>query len=485
MRALLMRFTLVPTLLLAVACNRDLVPRPPVETRLYYPTGVAFVPPASPDGGLGRLYVASSNFDRRFDIGWVTAVDLAQVRTAEGRTLPLPGAAVAPLPDGGSDQGRPVQFTQLATTTANLVTISPFAGLATVDDAGTRLFIPSRSEGDEVAIMDITQPSDGGVPLRCFFSGGTDCTVDALRLAVEQTPGSFGIPAAPQPYSVTLAPDSDQIYVTHLRPASSPAQSVTNLQNFLVTLHQSELDAARAAWATDGGYTVPDSAFSAIGRGATNSIVVTTDFLYVSGRAKLVSTDPDVLLRVVDRASNLVAYPQLQLVWASLDARALQLRPDGQRLYLAVDNPAALLVIDVGAPPAPELAPSFTLVRAVPLPEGPNDVQLLTRTGRAPLVVVSCSVDGSLAFYDDDLGQIAALVPGVGAVPFAITIDRRGDFARLYVSNFGDGRIAVVDVPLSVAAAGGRLAPRLVAHIGAKQYCLLATDDRNCVDSTP
>ncbi len=485
MRALLMRLTLVPTLLLAVACNRDLVPRPPVETRLYYPTGVAFVSPASPDGGLGRLYVASSNFDRRFDIGWVTAVDLAQVHTPDGRTLPLPGAAVAPPPDGGSDQGRPVQFTQLATTTASLVTISPFAGLATVDDAGTRLFIPSRSEGDELAIMDITQPSDGGVPLRCFFSGGTDCTVDALRLALEQTPGSFGIPAAPQPYSVTLAPDSDQIYVTHLRPASSPAQSVTNLQNFLVTLHQSELDAARAAWTTDGGYIVPDSAFSAIGRGATNSIVVTTDFLYVSGRAKLVSTDPDVLLRVVDRASNLVAYPQLQLVWASLDARALQLRPDGQRLYLAVDNPAALLVIDVSAPPAPELAPSFTLVRAVPLPEGPNDVQLLTRTGRAPLVVVSCSVDGSLAFYDDDLGQIAALVPGVGAVPFAITIDRRGDFARLYVSNFGDGRVAVVDVPLSVAAAGGRLAPRLVAHIGSKQYCLLATDDRNCVDPAP
>jgi hypothetical protein len=101
-------------------------------------------------------------------------------------------------------------------------------------------------------------------------------------------------------------------------------------------------------------------------------------------------------------------------------------------------------------------------------------------------VVVSCSVDGSLAFYDDDLGQIAALVPGVGAVPFAIAVDRRGDdFARLYVSNFGDGRIAVVDVPLSIDAASGRLSPRIVAHVGMKQYCLLATDDRNCVDTTP
>ena len=273
--------------------------------------------------------------------------------------------------------------------------------------------------------------------------------------------------------------------MTHLRPASSPAQSVNNLENFLVTLHQADLDQARAAWATDGGYIVPDSAFSSIGRGASNSIVVTHDFLYVSGRAKLVSTDPDVLLRVVDRSSNLIAYPQLQLVWASVDARALQLRPDGQRLYLAVDNPAALLVIDITSPPQEELAPSFTLVRAVPLPAGPNDVQLLTRTGRAPLVVVSCSIDGSLVFYDDDLGQIAALIPGVGAVPFAIAIDRRGDWARLYVSNFGDGRIAVVDVPLAESAAEGRLAPHLVGHVGPKQYCLLATDDRNCVDTTP
>jgi hypothetical protein len=485
MRALLMRLTLVSTLLLAVACNQDLKARPPVETRLYYPTGVAVVPPADPDAGLGRLYVANSNFDRRFDVGWVTAVNLDQVRTPDGRTLPLPGGALVPPPDGGSDQGRPVQFTDLATTPESIVTMASFAGLATVDDAGTRLFIPARSEGDELAVMDITQPADGGVPLRCFFSGGTDCTVDSLRLAVLQDPGQIGIPAAPQPYSVTLAPDSDQIYVTHLRPASSPAQSVNNLENFLVTLHQGDLDRARASWATDGGYVVPDSAFSSIGRGASNSIMVTRDFLYVSGRAKLVATDPDVLLRVVDRSSNLIAYPQLQLVWASVDARALQLRPDGQRLYLAVDNPAALLVIDIAAPPQEELAPSFTLVRAVPLPAGPNDVQLLTRTGRAPLVVVSCSVDGSLAFYDDDLGQIAALIPGVGAVPFAIAIDRRGDWARLYVSNFGDGRIAVVDVPLAESAADGRLAPHLIAHVGPKQYCLLATDDRNCVDPSP
>lgn len=484
---------LTSLLLLGVACNQDLKPRPPVETRLYYPSGLAVVP--ATDGGLGWLYVASSNFDRRFDVGWLTAIDLSAVRTSEpdgGRSLPLPGQAVAPPIDGGSDQGRPVQYTQLATSTANIVTIASFAGLATADDAGTRLFVPSRSEGDELAVMDITDRGDGGVPLRCFFSGGNDCTLDALQLATEQDPGNFGVPAAPQPYSVTLSPNfpdgggvDDRIYVTHLRPASQPAGSINNLQNFLVTLHQADLDDARAAWTTDGGYVVPDSAFSSIGRGASNSIVVTPQFLYVSGRAKLASTDPDVLLRVVDRASDLIEFPQVQQVWASVDARGLQLRPDDNRLYLAVDNPAALLVMDIVVPPGENPVPSFALVRAVPLPAGPNDVELLTRPGRTPLVVISCSVDGSLAFYDDDLGQIVALIPGLGAVPFGIAIDRRGDdWARLYVSNFGDGRVAVVDVPLSETVAGGRLAPRLVGHVGPKQYCLLATDDRNCVDPT-
>ena len=39
--------------------------------------------------------------------------------------------------------------------------------------------------------------------------------------------------------------------------------------------------------------------------------------------------------------------------------------------------------------------------------------------------------------------------------------------------------------PIHTEAADGRFAPHLIGHIGAKQYCLLATDDRNCVDATP
>lgn len=490
MRALLMRLTrLLPLLLVATACNKTLDARPPLAERLYYPTGLALVPGA--DGGVGRIYVASSNFDRRFENGWVTSIDLSLVRDQDNRSLPPPGVPIAPLSDGGSDQGRPVQFINLGTDGGSIVMTDSFAGIATVDIARNRLFVPTRSAGedDQLAVMDTTP--DGGPALSCFFSGGTDCAVDAILVALEQTPGSRGVPAAPQPYSVTVAPEPDrnEIYMTHLRPASSPAQSVLNLQNYLVTLFQPDLDAARAAYPTQGPYIPPNSAYSPIGVGSSNSVIVDDNFLFVSGRLKFSTADPDVLLRIVERDSKLVAFPQLQLVWASLEARALQLRPASgllpPRLYLAVQSPAALLVVDVGQPPASGLPPTITMVRAVPLPEGPNDVQLVNRPGgRSPLVAITCYTDGSVVFYDDDLGQIAALIPGVGALPFAITVDGRGpDWARLYVSNFGDGRVAMIDVPLTPLIGGEVFAPRLIGHLGEKQYCLINTDQPNCVDT--
>jgi hypothetical protein len=166
MRALFMRFVLVLAPLLAIGCDRALDARPPVPHRLYYPTGIAFAPPADLDAGVGALFVANSNFDRRFDIGWVTPIDLDQVRSDDGRSLPLPGGRVAPPVDGGSDEGRPVQFTQLAVPDGGVVTIQSFAGLATMDLARNRLFIPSRAESDYLAVR---RPRPGGVSVHCFL----------------------------------------------------------------------------------------------------------------------------------------------------------------------------------------------------------------------------------------------------------------------------------------------------------------------------
>jgi hypothetical protein len=488
MRALLMR--LIPPLLvlLLVGCNQDLKSRPPLTDRLYYPTGLAFAPGA--DGGLGRLWVASSDFDRRFDTGWVTTIDLEQVRSSDGGVLPPPGQPFPLLPDGGVPDPRPVQFTQLGTTQDSLVVMRQFAGLATLDLQRQRLFVPSRAEDDYLTVIDTSTPPNGGAPVRCFFSAGKDCQVDAIPLALEQRAGALGIPAAPEPYSVSLANDTDEVFVTHLKPASVPPQSPSFLQNFLVTLRESQLDAAREAFPTVGRYIPPDDDFTPIGVGSSNNIVVTPTYLFISGRAKVVSGQLDVLLRLVDRATRLTAFPQLQLTWASLDARGLQLRRDGQRLYLAADNPPTLLVVDILNTTLPGLAPGFSVVRGVPLPAGPNEVRLIERgqdgqgNERAPLVAVSCVVDGSIVLYDDDLGQVAALIPGVGAEPYSMALDRRPEVTRLYISNFADGRIAVIDVPTPLDG-GTPGAPRFLGHIGKSQFCVVATDQRDCTDPVP
>jgi hypothetical protein len=66
------------------------------------------------------------------------------------------------------------------------------------------------------------------------------------------------------------------------------------------------------------------------------------------------------------------------------------------------------------------------------------------------------------------VGELVAHVPAVGIQPFGVAVDRRGSGARLYLSNFGDGRVAVVDIPDLARPQDARL----VAHLGQSQLCL-------------
>ena len=93
---------------------------------------------------------------------------------------------------------------------------------------------------------------------------------------------------------------------------------------------------------------------------------------------------------------------------------------------------------------------------------------MIARPGRGDLVVVTCSSAGSVAIYDDDVGDLVSLVGGVGVQPYGLAVDVRGNAARIFVSNFGDGRISVIDVPELDRPQGARL----VAHLGEQQLCL-------------
>jgi hypothetical protein len=455
---------------LALACAQTPAPNPSPEDRFYFPTSLNFLLP--PGSTSGILYVASSNYDRRYDQGNLLAVNLDRVVA----TVPVPTTGLPAPGILGGDETPALQFTDLGTNAdaGDAVQIQSFAGEMLRDPEGyggrPRLWVATRAEGD---LLEGISTDPGGEGLVCI-PAGNNCVFSGISLAVEQQPqGGSGLPAAPQPYGLALSRDDSlvpgELWVTHIRPADSPPTSGLDLDNYVVHLD------ARAPLPS---VSVPNN-FVSIGLGSGNSLFVGQSNVWVSGRVQLSVTALDVLMRVVDRFTDATYFPQLALQYAATEARGLAVRADESRIYLVGNEPDTLMVIDVGQPFTQ--FPMLTMVRAVPLPAGPNAIRLIERPGSADVAVITCQTDGSLAIYDDGIGQLAFVVEGVGIAPYDVVVDQRGNLARFFVSNFDDGRVAVIDATL-----GGPLQPidaHLVATLGQQQGCILVTNNPTCVGS--
>lgn len=474
-------------LLLLAACPATTATNPPPSAQFYYPTGLVHLD--SPYSVDGVLLVANANWDKRWEAGSLMALNLAHLGSGG---LPPFGA---PVPNTG-----PRQIAQLTDAPGGIVSpdsiveLGSFSGfLAALDVGGgvTRLFVPSRSEGMRVQAVDYQALAgpDESPRLSCFTPDGRsdrDCGSSAPSLDNTQVESTVsGVPRAPAPYGVAVSPrrcavDADcgayaceggscmatsargryervgDVYFTHMIQADSPYASATNLRGYLVHLDSSTMNVA-----------FDDSSFINMGNGASDSVAVGQRWTYVSGRYTLPQAN---LLRLVDGKGS-VFTTGLETTYRVLDSRGVALSSDEHRLYLATRSPDSLLVISIDSPVAP--VPSLHIVRGVPLLEGPNAVVTIPRPGRSDLVAITCTGAGALALYDDDVGNVATLVPGVGLQPFAIAVDRRDPGARLFVSNFDDGRIAVIDVP----DLGRPQDARLVAHLGVQQLCLTRNTD--------
>jgi len=105
--------------------------------------------------------------------------------------------------------------------------------------------------------------------------------------------------------------------------------------------------------------------------------------------------------------------------------------------------------------------PADSPLSVAPLPPGPTELLPIPRVSAsgAPigdLWAISCADSNTLAFYDDELGTVTASLPNIvtspspswarsarpgrGGRPGVVGI-------RLFVTDFGSGQIAVVDVP--------------------------------------
>lgn len=468
------------TLVVVCACNATFT-NPPTAGRFLFPTGLAHVDVEGSDSGV--LFVANSNWNLRFTTGSVAAVKL------DGVGLPAFGAAV----DGG-----PMELVDLGDVSTALIT--SFAGEMGVLARGNgkfRIFVPSRGDGNKLHAVDAE--IGAGVTLSCFPAGPsgdpTNCEKTATSLspdALEKTPE--GVPRADQPYGVSVRPracrasadcggdrscvldaDADagacitaagesmgDVYVTHLNQVDSPRGSLLNYRSYLAHLESDQM-------------TADASNFLNIGYGAGSSAVTGARWTYVTGRtvttpAATTSTFGN-LLRLVDRSGNVVN-TGLEGYFTVYQSRGVALDTKEERVFIVGQSPDVLIVAAIGSPQSD--APSVSLLHAVPLPNSPEGIAVIQRPGRGDLVAITCSgtysgeVTGELALYDEDVGALVAHIPAIGIQPSGVTVDRRGNGARLFVSNFGDGRVAVVDIPDLSRPQDARL----VAHLGQVQLCL-------------
>jgi hypothetical protein len=275
---------------------------------------------------------------------------------------------------------------------------------------------------------------------------------------------------------------SGQVWITSLQQADSPRGSLLVPRGYLVRL--------------DGfNPIVSPSSFIDIGPGATSSVAVGSRYAYATGRIYLANTAA-YLVRMVDTtdARSLgsdggavvnVFSPGLELTYTVFEGRGVAVSTDERRLYFAGRSPDSLVVASIQGKDSS--APALTVEHAIALPAGADLVTVIPRAaGHSDLVAIVCSTAGVLAFYDDDVGDLVAQVSGVGLQPYGIAVDLKpssdggADGARVYVSNFTDGRIAVIDV-------ADLLTPKtaqIVAFLGDDQLCLTRAAGDSCDGGT-
>lgn len=405
---------LIAALASAFGCAVTNVGTSPPLDGFAYPVSVALGPSAAGEADK-VLFVASSNFDLRFNRGTVLAVDLDKVMAANNGKL-----------DG------PVN--QAVDPETGHVLIDSFAGQMLVYQksgeagSGRTVFVTSRAAN---ALYPLQAQ---GAQLACP-EGGQDCAGQGINVRASD------VARAENAFGLALRPSTRTLFVTHVLQADSPAGSGNNRASFLF-----ELDADNPAAGIQ-------SVELGIGTSPAESIVSTPRGVYFTGR--FIGSGSQALRALVDSSvvdANLTANTDIQ------DARGIGLSSDGNRLFVAttagnrtVDPlpPEGLAIVDISEDPTSGVALNRVLGFA-PLPAGASFVQVIPRVGKRDLVAVSCTQGNAVALYDDELGEVVAVVNGVQE-PYGMAASPASRATadvpvRLFVASFGNDTVDVIQI---------------------------------------
>jgi len=464
-RATLTRWLLPAAAAASLACEAPQAARPIPEGQLYFPSGMFFARPAAAAETSGALFVASSNFDRRYTNGRITGIDVTSLACGtapDGQCVPAFPAPATTQPPNIPSLGT-FDEKEIASLAGEIDGIESDPGVF-------RLVVPSRAEGSPLQLMDAT-----GEKMTCLGDqSSADCSVGAPSLEKNRL-SSTGIPRAPAPYSVSIAklpddPGRGDAYVTSLQPADSPAASGQNLSVFTVKLNVLHDDLS----------DVPDTDFLNLGLIRTESVRMGRKYAFMTGI-------PSLALRLIDRGSTALFNAQVESNVNILDTRGLELASDESEVFVLSRNPDAHLVMSARGTFTD--APVLSLTHVELLPLGASQVRALDKPSGGRVVFVTClgtqsydatgQAQGSLIVFDSEAGQPVASLSGFGFQPYGLAVQTIGQGARLYVGLFGDGRVAVVDVP--------NLANpediRLVAWLGTFDVCTINPGSLGCANS--
>ncbi len=437
----------------AAGCSDYFPPVPGPLDRFYYPVGLTV---RRLTGGTTALLVVSTNFDQAFDFnigGAVMAVDpdasgdaLAGDPTLAvlgGVNIGTYGGEVDYL--GGAGAGWPDELPEHA--------CQPLA--AQLSPGGAKVVVASRGK-QLVYLLDM----DAQGRLSC-----NDCVRTVLIQALD-------------PYDVSATcsnpggADVARAYVTHLRTPGTQAL-LTELDLLLGTTNTVYL----------GAYSTSSSVFDR----TTGRLFVSAEFpayfdvqfrwfnalTLLPGSQPLPQihnvandvhgaltrqlainryTDPSTLV------TTTTGYLRLELFDYDLAAKTGSFVSTGGGLAVYDMNPDALG------------QPAMRLLRVVPICNGVGQVRVLpARAGPRALVALTCDTEGTLQFYDDEVGAVvgsigldpATGVSRLGRRPFGLAVEEReagrclpgpgapGPCTRLYVGAFDSSWVSVVELDVA------------------------------------
>jgi hypothetical protein len=464
-----------------------------------------------PAEGPRYLFVASSNFDLRYNSSTLQSYDLAvtnakldelcnDVVVPESCRGPVPTAclndpnstecqaitepahttcALVPrgspqfeLPTGvlrvcavGPDDAHPSDAPLLV----DEVRIGSFANGMELSPDQRRLYLPVRSDADltRVDINTSGQMDCGG------GFGTTDECDDAFRVSDRQVADGRDLSLPADPVAISVGPLSDfpghtadegtYIVMAHRQGQASlfidpmPADPAVSLLDVLTGF---PIGTATLVREPDTGLFWGSSATS----GVIGRIGVALD----------ASFTPDEVLETFLFDGGALVVPNIGSKGAP-DFRdvAFDPRPGNRTAYVLSRVPPALVFTDRDVDFGPLLAPGLLPERIVRVGSGPSRIALEeveTSSGPRMLAFVSCFDSRDIHVVDVDLGQLVGVVREMSG-PFEIEVDTVRK--RLYVIDFRTSVIRIVDLEPMLECLGGTVAgssqecsPKLVGLIG-------------------